>query len=329
MKILAGDIGGTNTRLIISEYNDNNETVIAENNYPSNHYTSLEQVIACFLTDFNITQKIDIACFAVAGPVVSGKSKVTNLPWSISEEQLEKVLNIPRVKLINDFMAVALGISKLEDKDILLIQQGSDLGVKTQPDSAIIGAGTGLGVAHRVWIDDQYHIFSSETGHTGFAPENERQTQLLAWLQKKKKHVSLETVLSGGGLYKIYQFLRDENQYSESFVVKNEMLNNDPAQIITEYALANDDELCSKTLDIFVSIYGSIAGDIALHYYPVDELLIAGGIAPRLKDKIATQQFLNAFRNKGLMSENMQKVTIKLILNDKVGLYGALSCSKN
>ncbi|MEJ2141296.1 MAG: glucokinase, partial [Gammaproteobacteria bacterium] len=143
------------------------------------------------------------------------------------------------------------------------------------------------------------------------------------------KHVSLETVLSGGGLYKIYQFLRDTNQYSESFVVKNEMLNNDPAQIITEHALANEDELCSKTLDLFISIYGSIAGDIALHYYPVDELLIAGGIAPRLKNKIASQEFINAFLNKGLMSENMQKITVKLILNDKVGLYGALSCAKN
>ncbi|MEJ2141295.1 MAG: glucokinase, partial [Gammaproteobacteria bacterium] len=125
--------------------------------------------MACFLTDFNFSQKIDRACFAVAGPVVSGKSKITNLPWSISESQLEKTLNISRVKILNDFMAVALGISELGDKDILLIQQGSDLNVKTHPDSAIIGAGTGLGVAHRVWLDNQYYIFSSETGHAGFA----------------------------------------------------------------------------------------------------------------------------------------------------------------
>lgn len=326
MIAIAGDIGGTNTRLIIIDYHDGCLTTLAENNYPSNHYSSFEQVIACFLTDCDFTNKIDRACFAVAGPVVAGKSKITNLPWSISEEQLQKSLNIPRVKLINDFMAVALGISKLSEDDIQLMQHQPGINEKRHPDAAIIGAGTGLGVAHRVWMDNQYHIFPSETGHTGFAPGNERQTQLLAWLQKKNQHVGLEMLLSGSGIFKIYQFLCETNQYSESFVVKNEILNNDPAQIITEYALANDDELCSKTLDIFVSIYGSIAGDVALQYYPVDELFIAGGIAPRIKDKILSPQFLNAFSNKGLMSENLQKITIKLILNDRVGLYGALSC---
>ena len=324
MIILAGDIGGTNTRLVIAEREQSNLTILAEKNYASNLYTSFEEVVSLFIADANFNNEIDAACFAIAGPVVSGKSKITNLPWVITEQQLEDTFKLPRVKLINDFMAVALGISWLKDSDILVIQQGSSLKSKVQPDAAIIGAGTGLGASHRVWINDHYHILPSETGHISFAPANEQQTQLLTWLLKTQQHVSLESILSGGGFYSVYQFLRETNQGKESITVKTEMQKTDPAKVITDYALANKDELSTKALDMFVEIYGAIAGDVALHYYPVDELYIAGGIAPKIKNKLSSPAFLNSLTNKGLMSENLKNITVKLVLNEKIGLYGAL-----
>lgn len=328
MKVLAGDIGGTNTRLIIVEVTKSKRNIFAEKTYPSNQYISFEQVVTCFLTDFHFNAKIDAAYFSIAGPVISGESKITNLPWTIKEENIKKVFNIPTVNLLNDFKAVALGIPLLDDEDILVIQQGSKLNDKSHPDAAIIGAGTGLGASHRVWINNQYHILPSETGHVSFAPANGLQTKFLAWLQGKNKHVCLESVLSGNGLYTIYQFFLENSQLIESAVVKNAILETDPAEVVTTYALSNEDELCVNALDMFVEIYAAIAGDVTLHYYPVDELYIAGGIAPKIKEKISSQLFLNSFANKGLMENNLKEITIKLILNDKVGLYGALGVSQ-
>jgi glucokinase len=326
MKVLAGDIGGTNTRLVYADRDDSNWHIQVEKNYPSAEHSGLVEIINIFLSENDIKIPVNAACFAVAGPVKSGTSKITNLPWLINEKQLGYELNIPNLELINDFTAVAYGIAKLDVEDTLTLQTGivnnSD---KKNPDAVIIGAGTGLGVSHRVWFDGQYHILPSEAGHTGFSPENEQQCQLLSWLQKQHKHVSLEMLLSGNGLYTIYRFLRDESNISESAVVNEALYKADPAQIITEYALSGNDELCEKTLDCFIDIYGAAAGNVALHYYPVDELYIAGGIAPKIKEKMLSQGFLEAFQNKGLMSSNMKKITIKLILEDRVGLYGALS----
>ena len=323
MIVLAGDIGGTNSRLLVSDVENSDYKILAEKSYPSNLYDSLPQVIHRFISEHKIKDKIESACFSVAGPVKSGASKITNLPWLVSERQLIQDINVPAVKLINDFEAVALGISMLNDEDYLIVQKGSI--DSTHPDAAVIGAGTGLGASHRVWIEDQYHILSSETGHIGFSPANKLQTDLLSWLQTNDQYISLETVLSGKGINTIYQYLSRQEEYVESELLKSVIQQADPAQVITEHGLAGDDALCAKTIEIFVEIYGATAGDVVLHYYPVDELYIAGGIAPKLKDKISSNLFIDAFSNKGLMAENMKKITIKLILNEKVGLLGALS----
>lgn len=326
MIVLAGDIGGTNSRFIIAKREQSEFSIISEKNYLSNQFSSFEEVARRFINESNQSDKIETACFAIAGPVINGQSKITNLPWDISEKQLQQRLNINRVKLVNDFTAVALGIPWLKDEDIHVIQAGKKLHAESKPDAAIIGAGTGLGVSHRVWINNQYHILASETGHVSFAPANEQQARLILWLQEKNQqnYISLECVLSGKGIYKLYQFLRDTNQYAESTLLKDKIETNDPAKIITESALSNSDELCVKTLELFVEIYGAVAGDIALHYYPVEELYIAGGIAPKIKDKIDSSLFLEHFTDKGLMSKNLESITIKLVMNEKVGLYGAI-----
>lgn len=327
MQILAGDIGGTNTRLICAVVSDAGRDIVAEKNYLSADYSGLIQVIDAFFTEHNITDAVDTACFAVAGPVESGVAAVTNLPWVISEETLSKKLQTSKVMLINDFVAVAYGVSELPDTDMLVLQQGQVFNNKPDCylDAAIIGAGTGFGASHRVWIDNHYQIFPSEAGHAGFAPENMEQSELLFWLQKKYPHVSLEMVLSGKGLFRIYQFLHEVAGFSEAKPIKEAMKNIDPAQVVAEHALLEDDGLCQKALDIFIDIYGAAASNVALHYYPVNELYIAGGIAPKIKDKIFGHRFTDAFLNKGPMAANMKKIMVKLVTQDKVGLYGALA----
>lgn len=331
MKVLAGDIGGTNTRLICADVDEkNSRVVLAEKSYASGDYSNFIQVLTTFLQEHSLTNTINAACFAIAGPVKSGIVAVTNLPWIINENELSTTLQIPKVKLVNDFIAVVYGLAELKNTDTLILQQGEvkhdfDKDKPAKPDAVVVGAGTGLGVAHRIWLNDHYHALSTEAGHTGFAPENELQCHLLLWLQKTQSHVSLENILSGKGLVTIYNFLREEEKMPESVPVAEALQRRVASQVITEYALSGDDELCQKTLECFIDIYGSAAGNAALHFYPVDEVYIAGGIAPKIKDKLVGQRFINAFNNKGLMSENLKKVTIKLILQEKIGLYGALS----
>lgn len=325
MKLLAGDIGGTNTRLLYAEVNAKGRHVISEKSYASSEYSEFNQVLTTFLHEHNITDTIDAACFSVAGPVLSGIVTVTNLPWVISENELGKTFKIAKVKLINDFISVVYGIAELKDIDTVTLQQGDIKNSSVNPDAVVIGAGTGLGVAHRIWLNDHYHALSTEAGHAGFAPENEQQCQLLQSLQKTQSHVSLENILSGKGLVTIYNCLHEQEKLTESSSVAEAIKNNNPSQVITEYALADSDELCQKTLECFIDIYGAAAGNATLHFYPVDEVYIAGGIAPKIKDKLMGQRFINAFNNKGLMSTNMKQITIKLILQENIGLYGALS----
>lgn len=348
MKILVGDIGGTNTRLLFAEMNESVCDNVYEHSYPSQYFNSFTEVVKQFLQDYDLGASIDAACFAIAGPVEDypvGEQQVavTNLPWVISEKELKNEFNIPQIKLINDFLAVAIGISELRDTDFITLQDGKSSVANVSPDKAkpdkikpdkinpniaIIGAGTGLGAAHLVWQHDHYHAYSSESGHTGFAPENSLQTELLAWMQQEHSHVSLEMILSGKGLVTIYQFLHRQKHYQESPQVQEKMKLNDAAEVITESALAEGDVLCQAALDCFIDIYGAAAGNIALNYYPVAELYIAGGIAAKIKDKMKGPAFIAAFTNKGLLSSKMKTISIKLVLQDKVGLYGALAMLK-
>lgn len=325
MLILAGDIGGTNTRLLLANVLTSGQKVLAEKSYLSAAYADLYHLIREFLSEFNISSPIDSACFAVAGPVVSGVSSITNLPWEIRELELSQLLKTSNVCLINDFAAVSIGISQLNDADVITIQQGDlDSSELIHCNKAVVGAGTGLGTSHMVWHNEAYEIYPSEAGHAGFTPESVQQSQLLSWLQKTHSHVSLEMLLSGRGLQTLYRFLQEFSGITESKEITQQMQAGDAAKIITDQALAKADELCQKTLNLFIEIYGAAAGNIALHYYPLGEVFIAGGIGAKIKDQLVGPEFTNAFVNKGLMTSNMQRIRVKLIVEEKVGLYGAL-----
>lgn len=324
MKILAGDIGGTNTRLIYGKYDNSQRRTVAEKNYLSKDYADFDQVLKYFLSEHNIPTSIDAACFAIAGPIKSGVAEVTNLPWVIKEKELKNKFRISNLKLINDFVAVVYGLDLLQDEDIQVLQSSKSSTNNTNK-TVVLGAGTGFGVAYRVCVNNSYHVYSTEAGHTGFSPENEIQCHLLNWLLKDKSHVSLEDILSGKGIITIYKFLQQHLQLAESNDVIDAMRKSDPSQVITDFGLSKRDNLSQKTLEFFVDIYGSAAANAALSFYPIDELFIAGGIAPKIKDKLTDEHFINAFISKGLMSSSMKNITVKLVLQDKVGLNGSLS----
>lgn len=327
MRILAADIGGTHTRLAYV-HDDVDAPVRYEKTYASADYANFIEVLGEFLSEYDLTGSFDAACFAVAGPVRDNCVEVTNLPWRICVNDLQVVLNISQVTLINDFLAVAYAIPGLTDNDLVSLQAGEATGGEGNINAAVLGAGTGLGAAQLVWKGDQLEVFSSEAGHVGFAPETAIQERLLSWLHKEHSHVSAEMLLSGRGIYTLYRFFRDECGLPESSQVREAIRLADPAQVISEHAVSGDDVLSVQTLACFIEIYGAVAGDIALHYFPVNAVYVAGGIAPRIQELLVSGAFIDAFTRKGLMQENLQTIPVKLIISDNPGLAGAIAYAR-
>ena len=328
MRLLAGDIGGTNARFVYVQ-DDCTPSVRHESAYVCSGYDTLIEVIEDFISYYDIQKPLDAVCLAVAGPVIAGCVSITNLPWHICEEELVALLKTENVSLINDLVAVAYAVPSLQADEVLVIQQGEQTPDVLSGNAVVVAAGTGLGASHLSWQGDHYHAFSSEAGHAGFAPETSAQEQLLSWLHKKHTHVSVEMILSGNGICTIYEFFRDIIGLQESNMIKQAMHGKDPAQVISEHALANDDELCKKTMECFVEIYAAVAGDIALHYYPVSIVYLAGGIGPKIRGLLVSSIFIDAFTSKGLMRDNLRKVSVKLVLNDTSGLDGAIAYARN
>ena len=324
MRILAGDIGGTNTRLAFVQ-DDSSARLRHEKIYASAYYASLISIIEDFLTLYDIQEQLDACCLAVAGPVISGCAVLTNLPWKICEQELATLLQTERVTLINDLVAAAYAIPDLKTDELLVLQEGNNKpALEARRDAVIVAAGTGLGASHLVWQGDHYQAFSSEAGHAGFAPQTKVQRQLLAWLQPQYGHVSAEMLLSGMGLHTIYRFHAEVMGLPESEDVRASMRTTDPARVITRHALAASDELCVQTVKCFIEIYGSVTADITLHYFPVNAVYLAGGIAQKIKTALACPAFIHAFTNKGPMHDNLQGLPVYLVLTEHPGLEGAI-----
>lgn len=331
MILLAADIGGTTSRLILVDENAATRQVIYAGDYASVEYASFYAVLEQFLGESGNNRPIDAACVAVAGPArVSDdqlQASVTNLPWCITEKELLNALQTSAVKLINDFSAVCYGLPELKTSEMEILQAGVST-ARQYPSAVVIGAGTGLGVAHRVYVNGEYHVLPTESGHAGFAPESALQTQLLSYLQIQQPHVSLESVLSGRGFQVLYDFLKQQPDIEESAEIKARLAQADPAEVITSAGLQQTDSLCQQVLNLFVEIYGASAGNLVLNHYPVDEVYIAGGIAPKISAALHGERFLAAFNSKGLMTANLQALPIKLLTQDRAGLLGALAVAR-
>ncbi len=319
--ILAGDIGGTHTRLALFDQAGELD-LVTEKKYRSRDHQSLAEIVRIFLAEKKT--EITAACFGVAGAVRSGRCQATNLPWIIDERQLEHELNISRVRLLNDLEANAYGIGALKENELFVLCAGQ----KQTGNQALIAAGTGLGEAGLYWDGKVHHPFACEGGHADFAPRNGLEIELFQYLKKKWHHVSFERVVSGPGIYAIYRFLVESGHEKASNQVEAELVRGDAPRIISEYGRENRDSACSRALDLFLNCYGAEAGNLALKFLSLGGVYIGGGIAPTLLERIKKGGFYSAFVDKGRFTELLHSIPIYVILNDNAALLGAATFAR-
>ncbi len=319
MRVLAGDVGGTKTALAIFEIGRGHRKLVRSERYPSAAYPGLEPIIEIFLA--GDSSKPEAAGFGVAGPVRDGSARVTNLSWRIEESRLARSTGIRRVRVINDFVANALGLPHLRASQLATLARGR---AEPRGPIGIIGAGTGLGQACLVPVGDHHEVVPSESGHADFAARNALEDRLVTFLRRQSGRATREKVLSGRGLVYLYEFLKSERVARESRSVTAEFERyEDRAAVISRFGLSRRDRLCREALDLFVSIYGSEAGNCALEYRATGGIYLAGGIAPKILAALRRPPFLRAFRDKSPMEGLLSAIPVRVVLEPRLGLLGA------
>jgi glucokinase len=315
-RVVAGDIGGTKTRLAIVEVNGTQLRIEREISYPSRDFATFDALLADFLQGVQIPSH---AAFGIAGPVQGRVVRVTNLPWYIEADNLQQRFGFKICALLNDLESIAYGLPALGTEDMFTLQQGSP---DARGNAAIIAAGTGLGEAGLYWDGRQHHPYATEGGHTSFSPQSELELELLRHLQHLFGHVSWERVVSGMGLLDLHNFLR---VYRKSVVpqwLAEEMQSGDAAAAISRAALAGSDDICIETMDRFVQLYGAEAGNLALKTMSRGGVYVGGGIAPKILPLLQRGTFIEAFLGKGRMRLVLEAMPVRVILNERTALYG-------
>jgi glucokinase len=323
--LVAGDIGGTKTDLAIFSSEAGPLSPLAKACVHSADYPSLQAIVKEFLA--KVKKPVDRACFAVAGPVIGGRVKTTNLPWDIEDNSLaqELNLNIKSVQLINDLEAIARAVPILRPSDVQTINAGEPV---PQGAIAVIAPGTGLGESFLTWDGNRYVAHSSEGGHCDFAPTDKRQVRLLEYMLKLFDHVSFEHVCSGIGIPHLYRYLRDVEHIAEKpEVAKLVVAARDPSVVIVNHGLdpTNASQLCAATIDLFVSILAGEAGNLAMKILATGGVYLAGGVAVHTLRAIQGPPFMEHFKRKGRFAELMGRIPIQVVVSP-AGLAGAAAC---
>lgn len=321
--LLAGDIGGTKTDLAIFSPGSGPRAPLAQAEYPSGDYPSLEAIVGEFLAGCKLP--IDSACFDVAGPVVGRRSKITNLPWLVDCAVLERALKLPSVSLLNDLEAIARAVPLLTEGDLYTLNKGV---AQERGPIAVVAPGTGLGEAYLTWEGDGYEAHPSEGGHADFAPSTPTELGVLGYLQPRYGHVSIERVCSGDGLPNIYDYLRDSGFAPETPSIAAQLATaKDRTPIIAQggLAAAYPCPLCAATLNTFISILACEAGNMALKVLSTGGVYLAGGMPRRLKPLLEGGGFMEAFGRKGRLNSVLAQMPVHVITYDKVALVGAAS----
>ena len=306
--ILAGDIGGTKVNLALFD----EATRITEKRYESQNFSGIEKILDDFLKGNE--SKVEKACFGVAGPISNGECRLTNLSWQVEVERLKKYLGIDAVWLINDLAATACSIPFLSPEDFTVIQAGAPV---SEGRISVVSAGTGLGQAFLIpERNGKYIVMDSEGGHCDFSPRSSVEAELLFFLQKKYSRVSIERVLSGPGLLDIYEFLKSATSEEEAELFDS------PAHIV-EKAVAKTSPNCEKTLKLFVSLYGALAGNLALQYLSTGGVYLGGGIAPKVVPLLKEGDFMDAFLAKGRFKNVLSQIPVKVVMDETAPLLGA------
>ena len=317
--ILAGDIGGTKVNLALFREKAGTLDLIDEARFESHQYSGLNEILGQYLTGRRA--QLTHACFGVAGPVQDGTCRVTNLDWNVDTGSLRNQLGFESVWLINDLSAMACSVPFLSGTDLETLQAGS---TEKNGRITVLGAGTGLGQAFLMpGKSGRYQVLDSEGGHCDFAPRNKIETDFLHYLLREFERVSTERVLSGSGLYRIYQFIKESRFTGEPKWLAREFENGEPGLVVTRNGLEKKSSACEQALEIFVSIYGAVSGNLALQVLATGGVYIGGGIAPNLISLIREGRFMEAFLAKGRFKTFLERVPVKLIMNDKASLVGA------
>jgi glucokinase len=326
--ILAGDIGGTSTRLALFDVQNGHLALRVELKYPSRDHKGLDEIVAAFVAAHKaclFDTPIGHAAFGIAGPIREGRVHPSNLPWLVDATALAAQLHIPTVYLINDLEANAHGIAELKAADFFELNKGV---ADPHGNSAIISAGTGLGEAGIYFDGRALRPFPCEGGHCDFSPRNQLEVELLLYLKEKLAadsagHVSCERVLSGPGLKNIYDFLHDTGRGKEGAVIAAQMQSADASAVISKAALAGKCPLCVQALEMFVAFYGAESGNLALKMLATRGIYVGGGIAPKILPMLKRPIFMEAFASKGRMRAVLEKIPVHVILNDQTALLGA------
>jgi glucokinase len=319
--ILAGDIGGTKSNLALMEKKGDRFRVVFTHRYPSHEYTRFQDIIDDFLgrgRDFLSAAppgKIVAAGFGVAGPVIGRAVRITNLTWGLDADSLERQLGTRHIVLLNDLEATGYSLACLAPEDLCTLNEGLPSPQGTQ---ALIAAGTGLGEAMLMWNGSRYIVAPSEGGHTDFAPRTEKEIELLRYLKTMHQFVSFELIVSGRGFLTLHEFL-NRNVRHPSFDEPGA----DPAPEITRLGLEGSCPVCVETLDLFVTLYGAEAGNLALKAFARGGVFVAGGIAPKILPKIQEGAFFSAFCEKEKFQEMLSHIPIRIVLNEEAPLLGA------
>jgi len=318
---LAGDIGGTKTNLaLVDTLPGGALRLIREMTFDSGAYLTFESLLDAFLVSDDV---IDSACFGIAGPIINQTCQTTNLPWFIDGEQLKTKFGTPKVRLLNDLEAMAIGMRALDDDDLVALNPGV---MGQSGNIAVIAAGTGLGEAILYWDGEQYHPIATEGGHGDLAAQTPLQDQLVQYLRHRfKEHVSYERILSGDGFGHLYDFLVS-TQYGppcEAVPIKGEG-DRDRNAVISRLGLHDEDPVCREVLRLFVEIYGAEAGNLALKALSIGGLYIGGGIGPKILPFLKNGDFMRSFTAKGRFGELLAKIPVRVSLNPKTPLLGAM-----
>ena len=318
--LLVGDIGGTKTDLAIYTRGSNAHSPVARKQFHSADHPGVAAMAVEFLVDLKMP--VWQATFAVAGPVINRAVVTTNLPWAMDEESLARDLNVKSVHLMNDLEAVAHAIPILRESDIVTLNAGEPV---PKTAIAVIAPGTGLGQSFLTWNGSRYVPHSSEGGHSDFAATEKSQMALLEYLLTRFEHVSVERVCSGIGIPNIYEYLRNVKRIDEApEIARRIALTKDPTKEIVEAAIDPDikSPLCAATIEMFVSILASEAGNLALKVLATGGIYLAGGIAVNSLRKLQEPVFMRAFTNKGRFSELMKRIPVHVITTN-AALAGA------
>jgi glucokinase len=320
--LLAGDIGGTTSRLGLFHVGASRPQAVHLRDYTTLEHRHLVDVIATFVRDASFAPtSLDAVCFGVAGPVTGGHAALTNVPWTVDAEELRRWMRGPRVSVINDLQATAMALPVLSPDEVHTLQTGQ---VDPSGPMAVIAAGTGLGEAILHRARDRWLPLATEAGHADFAPRSDDDVGLWRELRTQFGRAAVEHVVSGPGLTRLHQMT-----HATPCIASSAMLDSDLAAQTATSALNGTCRLCAEALSAFVDAYGAEAGNFALRTLPTGGLYIAGGIAPKILPALTDGRFMDAFLDKAPMTTVLARIPVHVVLHPHIGLLGAAVYAKD